>query len=172
MSDKNFLLIARIVGVHGIRGNLKACSYAESDDIFRNGMKLWLKRGREEGCFYTVEQITPYNKGLRLRIEGINDRNRAESMIGYGLYIEKSRLPLPEADSYYWSDLIGLAVYDKNENFLGKVESIISTGSNDVYVVKDGKKETLIPALAAVVSEINPEAGIMRVELPEGLPVG
>jgi len=167
-SEKD-ILIAEIVGVHGIRGNLRVCSYAESDDIFTPGMSVRLKNARKEEFLCTVKQVSPYRQGLLFCLEGVDDRNRAESMVGYGIYIEKSLLPTPEDGSYYWSDLIGLSVFGKGDVFLGKVESLIPTGSNDVYVVKNGKKEILIPAIATVVTEIDPEGGIIRVDLPEGL---
>ena len=52
---------------------------------------------------------------------------------------------------------------------LGKVDSIFPTGSNDVYVVKDGRKEILIPALESVLKDVDLDSGIMVVDLPEGL---
>jgi len=168
VSEKDFLLIAEIVGVHGIRGNLRVCSYAESDDIFTPGMSVRLKKGDEE-LLCTLRQVSPYRQGLLISLDGVDDRNRAESMVGYGIHIEKSSLPEPEEGSYYWSDIIGLSVFDKDDVFLGRVESLIPTGSNDVYVVKNGNKEILIPAIATVVTEIDLESRILRVELPEGL---
>jgi len=70
---------------------------------------------------------------------------------------------------YYWFDLIGIKVYTTEEKYLGRIESIVETGSNDVYVVKHGEKEVLIPALESVVLDIDLEHKRMRVDLPEGL---
>ena len=79
----------------------------------------------------------------------------------------------PHKRTYYWFDIIGLSVFTIDEKYLGCVESIIQTGSNDVYVVKDPNKdkdnEILIPALKSVVLAIDLERKIMRVDLPEGL---
>ena len=74
-----------------------------------------------------------------------------------------------DEDTYYWFDLIGIEVYTKTEEFLGRIESILETGSNDVYVVKKHEKEVLIPALKSVVLEIDLEHKLMQVDLPEGL---
>ncbi len=90
-------------------------------------------------------------------------------MIGGELFIPQSELPELDEDTYYWFDLIGIEVYTKTEEFLGRIESIIETGSNDVYVVKKHKKEVLIPALESVVLEIDLEHKRMQVDLPEGL---
>jgi 16S rRNA processing protein RimM len=60
-------------------------------------------------------------------------------------------------------------VFTEDENFLGRLASIMPTGSNDVYVVKDREKEILIPALESVVLKISLEHKTMQVRLPEGL---
>ena len=90
-----------------------------------------------------------------------------------GRRFERVALPELEEGSYYWCDIIGLAVFTTDEQYIGRVESIISTGSNDVFMVKDLDKgddnETLIPALESVVLEIDFEHKTMRVALPEGL---
>jgi 16S rRNA processing protein RimM len=74
---------------------------------------------------------------------------------------------------FYWSDIIGLSVFDMAGDYIGRVTSIIQTGSNDVYVVKcpesGNRKEVLVPALAWVVKEIDLNKKIMRIDLPEGL---
>ena len=75
-----------------------------------------------------------------------------------------------ESGSHYWTDIIGLSVYRADGNYLGRITSILPTGSNDVYIVSDEKnKETLIPALESVVREIDLKNNRMQVQLPEGL---
>jgi len=82
-------------------------------------------------------------------------------------------LEVLEEGVYYWSDLIGLSVFTVDDTYIGRVTSIIQTGSNDVYVVTndDGEKpaDILIPALEWVVLDIRLDQKIMRVDLPEGL---
>jgi 16S rRNA processing protein RimM len=78
-------------------------------------------------------------------------------------------LPELDEDTYYWFELIGIEVYTTEAEYLGRIASIFPTGSNDVYVVKDQKKEILVPALESVVVGIDLEQKIMRVRLPEGL---
>jgi 16S rRNA processing protein RimM len=90
-------------------------------------------------------------------------------LIGAELFIARDELPELEEDSYFWFDLIGMAVYTTADEYLGRIESIIETGSNDVYVVQDHKKEVLIPALESVVIAIDTKAKRMQVILPEGL---
>ena len=75
---------------------------------------------------------------------------------------------LPE-DEYYWHDIIGLEVVTDDGLSLGRVESIVPTGSNDVYVCAGGEREILLPAIDDVVKEIDVKKGTMVVTLIEGL---
>ena len=77
-------------------------------------------------------------------------------------------MPL-EQDEYYEYQIIGLAVWTTGGEYLGTVDEVISTGANDVYVVRGEEREILIPAIEDVVLEINLAQGRMVVELMEGL---
>ena len=99
----------------------------------------------------------------------VADRDTAETLRGAALYVEKSRLPDLEDENYYWFELIGMEVYTPDGGYLGRLESILPTGSNDVYVVRDADRETLVPALASVVKAVDTATGRMEVVLPEGL---
>jgi 16S rRNA processing protein RimM len=74
-----------------------------------------------------------------------------------------------EEDEYYEHQIVGLAVWTAGGGYLGKVDEVMSTGSNDVYVVRGEGQEVLIPAIEDVVLEINLAQGRLVVELMEGL---
>jgi 16S rRNA processing protein RimM len=124
-------------------------------------------RGREAS--YEIKWVKPHTGTPLLALKGISNRDQAKTLIGAELFIPQSELPELDEDTYYWRDLIGIEVYTQTEEFLGRIESIIETGSNDVYVVKRDEKEVLIPALEAVVLEIDLGHNRMLVDLPEGL---
>ncbi len=169
MGVENRLCLGRIVGVHGIRGGLKFLSYAESAETFAAGRRIRLRHAAGAEALFTVREIRPRSRGWILHLAEVTDRAAAERLVGWDLFVDRAELPpLPEG-TYYWEDLIGLAVYEADGRFLGRLESVFPTGSNDVYVVRDGAREVLIPALARVIREVNLEAGRMVVALPEGL---
>ena len=163
------VLIGKIVGIHGIKGTNKLRSYAESLTAFSPDRSILLRdlRGRE-AC-YEINWVKPHTGTPLISFKGITNRDLAKTLIGSELFIPQSELPDLDEDTYYWFDLIGMEVYTKAEEFLGRIESIIETGSNDVYVVKGREKEVLIPALESVVLEIDLQHKRMQVDLPEGL---
>ncbi len=169
MAPDDYLLIGKITGVHGLKGYLKFFSHAESLSVFKKGINLKLENagGKQEIC--TVNQVKPRKKAALLSLKEVKGRDEAEKRVGARVYILRSSLPEPEDDAYYWSDLMGLKVINADGGFLGRLVSVMRTGSNDVYVVKDGDKETLVPALEWVVRKIDLQGGIMEVDLPEGL---
>ena len=169
MEKKDYVLIGKIVGAHGIKGTNKICSYAESLTVFKPGRSILIRSDRDRETSYEINWVKPHTGTPLLSLKGVADRHQAEAMIGGELFIQKSELPELDEDTYYWFELIGIEVYAAEEQFLGRIESIVETGSNDVYDVKNGEKEVLIPALESVVLNVDLEHNIMQVQLPEGL---
>jgi 16S rRNA processing protein RimM len=167
--DQHHILIGRIVAAHGTGGNLKLLSYADSLEIFAAGRPVLVVCSRGYEAVYSISWARSHGRSALLSLKGITSRTQAEALAGCDLFIDKSTLPELEEGTYYWSDLIGLDVYSIGGAYVGRIESIFETGSNDVYVVKHMGKELLIPALKSVVIAIDLQARRMEVDLPEGL---
>ncbi len=167
--QKYLVLIGKIVAVHGVKGALKIQSYAGSLDIFKSGTIVTVRRPDGSEDDYEIDWIKPHSRGALLALKNLTHWDQAKKLVGSDLHIEKAALPELETGAYFWFDLIGLNVFTSDDRYLGRLDSIIETGANDVYVVKDADKEILIPALQSVVRAVDIEAKIMRVELPDGL---
>ena len=169
----DLILVGKVVGAHGIRGNLKIHSFTESLSVYeaKGGLHVILPDGSIH--MMTVDRVWRHGKNVLMNFESVTRRDQVEQLIGAELFIEKKCLPPLEEDTYYWSDLVGLRVIDPSGTSLGRLVSVIPTPGNDVYVVRaesDGKlRETLIPAVGDVVLSIDLKGGIMTVDLPEGL---
>ncbi len=159
INNKSDLIpIGKVIGVHGVKGILKVISYSESPFVFKPESSILLKSSDEHEVFHEVEWIKPYKRVFLLCLKEITNCTIAEELIGAEFFIEKVNLPELEDGTYYWTDLIGLSVFAKEDSaeiFIGRIESIIPTGSNDVYVVKNGDKEILIPALESVIISVD-----------------
>ncbi|MBW1743630.1 MAG: 16S rRNA processing protein RimM [Deltaproteobacteria bacterium] len=169
MVEDALISIGKVVGTHGIKGYLKVISYAESTAPFADGKELALRQVGKPVARFRIESARPHKRGFLLALEGITSIDVAKEWVGYELCIDRATLPEPEQDTYYWDQIIGLDVFTVDGGRLGRVAAIFPTGSNDVYVVREGKKEILIPALESVVVDIDLTANTLRVDLPEGL---
>ena len=168
-SKKEVALVGKIVGAHGVKGTSKISTYVESLTIFKPGTDLLVCSPEGSEKSYEINWAKPHSRGTLLALKDVTSRDQAKTLVGSKLYIKRARLPKLEDGAYYWFDLIGLKVYTSDDQYLGRLNSIIETGANDVYVINKDDRELLIPALKSVVRSIDIESRIMRVELPEGL---
>lgn len=169
----DLVLVGQVTGAHGIRGDLKIHAYAESLQSYPAGGEIMLSLPDGSIRNLTVQWTKLHGRGLRMHLDAIDDRNRAEALTGARLFIEKSCLPELEADTYYWFELMGLSVFDTGGRMLGTLDAVIPTAANDVYVVKDKtrgrSRELLLPAVGTVVIDIDLAGRRMVVDPPEGL---
>ena len=166
---KEIVFVGKIVGAHGVKGTSKISADVESLTIFKPDTALLVCSPDGSETRYEIDWVKPHSRGALLAFKDVTSRDQAKTLVGSGLYIERNRLPKLEDGAYYWFDLIGLKVYTSDDQYLGRLDSIIETGANDVYVVNKDDREILIPALKSVVRSIDIESKIMQVELPEGL---
>ncbi len=173
MMSETWLTIGKITGVHGLAGNLKVWSFAESADTFSKGFQVRLcDEGTDLGNDYTITGASPNKKGIRLGLKGITTREASEALVGKEIRIEKTQLPELEEDTWYWEDLYGLEVIDRDLGCLGTIDRLFSTGADDILVVMDKKNsssaEILIPMNRHFVVEVDIDGGIVNTMLPEG----
>ena len=173
--SNTWLTIGKVTGVHGLGGNLKVWSWAQSPDTFTKRLAVVLKdedTPQDPGREYIIIKTGRYKKGVLLTLEGVNTREASEALVGKLVLIDKTNLPDLDENTWYWQDLIGLTVVDTGEGELGKVAQLFSTGADDILVVTDKmpleEKEVLIPMNAAFVKDVNLDTGVITTELPQG----
>ncbi|MCL5038109.1 MAG: ribosome maturation factor RimM [Chloroflexi bacterium] len=111
-----------------------------------------------------IRSSRSFKKGILVSLEGVDDRDAAEELRGASLEIPEGDVrQLPEGNFYIYQ-LIGLEVKSIQGEFLGVLEEVLQSPANDVYVVRDGKSEVLVPALRKIVKEVDLESGTMLVD--------
>lgn len=166
-------IIGKIIGAHGINGMMLILPLTDYPERFFTMKELVLDKPGRPRKTLKVRKIAPYEgKGtLFLQAEGVTDRDIAETIKGSVVTIPaEDRVELAE-DEYWIDDIVGITVIEETtKETLGKVEEIIFTGSNDVYLVRtaDGKLQP-IPAIGDAIKSIDVKSGTMAVVIPEGL---
>lgn len=156
MTDNDELVpVGKITGTHGIKGLLKVYSYSGNIESLQSAETAFLKG--KDGLLreYTVKSVSAHGGGFILGLDNFSDINQVMSLAGSELCLKRSLLPVPDKDEYYWSDLIGLTVHTDEGVELGTLVDIFETGSSDIYVVRGGSKEYLIPAIADVIAHVD-----------------
>ena len=167
--NKEFIIIGKVVSTQGNKGEVNVLPLTDSIDRFKNLDNVFL-RSKKSQTILNVEKIRKRNDTVILKLKDIENIEEAKMIVGSFLEVErKNAVKLPK-ETYFIFEIIGLEVYDENNIFLGKVENVISTGSNDVYVVKNKDKEELfIPAIREVVKNVNLEKKRITIKMVDGL---
>lgn len=161
--------IGKILKPRGIRGELKVLSLTDIPDRFESLEAVYVHASGTESLRVGIEHVSYYKDFVYLRFKGYNSIEKAQELVGALLQVDRSESPeLPEG-LFYRFEIIDAEVYTDDERYLGKVVDILETGASDVYVVRDGKQEYLIPSNPDVVTEIDRERRKIRVHPPEGL---
>lgn len=164
-----YIEIGQIVNTNGLKGVVKVNPFTDDISKFEDLKYVYIQLKRELKKV-KIEQVR-YNKNqVLLKLEGIDSIEEAEKYRNFYLKTEKESQEDLGEDTYYIVDLIGLDVYSDKNEYLGKIEDVFPTGSNDVYVVKDNLgKQILIPAIADVVKEVDLKNKKMTINLIPGL---
>ena len=165
--------IGKIVGVHGVRGDMLLLPQTDFPERFLGMKELDVTVAGQPMRTFKVRRLEP-SEGKNtffLRLQGVEDRDAAETLKGALITVAEDERVELEEDEYWLDDIIGLAVFDKaTGGRLGEITEVICTGSNDVYVVKtpEGASKA-IPAIADVIEKVDVANGTMTVNIPEGL---
>ena len=168
MNDE-FITIGKVVSTQSNKGEVNVFSLTDSTDRFKKLDTVFLRNSNSRTKF-NIEKIRIKENTVILKLKDIENIQEAKIIVGSFLEVERENAVKLPKDTYFLFEIIGLEVYDENNIFLGKVENIISTGSNDVYIVKDkNKKELSIPAIREVVKNIDLEKKRITIKMVDGL---
>ena len=157
--------VGRIADAWGVKGWFKVLSHnAAPEALF--AAKRWYVQPSEKGArtfsgtaLLEIRQVRPHSDTIVAWAQGIDDRNAAEALRGARIFVPRADFPKAEADEYYWVDLIGLEVVNREGVVLGQVHDLLSTGPQTVLVlssVQDGKPlERMIPFVSQFVDGVD-----------------
>ena len=164
-NSTGFVVVGRVLAPWGVHGELRVEVHSDAPGRFDAGGVLFV-----QGQPFTIGRAFSHKRSsLVLRLDGIETGEQAEALRGKWLEVPQEQVPPLPRGRYYHFQLMGMRVYTVQDQYLGVIDEILATGANDVYLVREGGKEVLIPALEEVIKEVDVENGIMRVELMEGL---
>lgn len=163
---KKYLEAGKIVGTHGIRGEVRVDPWCDSPAFLASFKTLYFNEGAEK-----IKVTSRPHKNITLiKINGVDTIEQAELLRGKVLYINRKDAKLPKGQ-HFVQDIIDCKVVDIDTNKeYGVITDVFKTGANDVYSLKgiDGK-DYLIPVIEQVVIEKNVEDGVILIRPMKGL---
>ena len=164
---KQYLDSGKIVGTHGIKGEVRIEPWCDSPEFLCAFKKLYLD---EKGQTFIEVKSRPHKNITLAKIKGVDTIEAAEKLRGKIIYINRDDITLDEGVNFV-QDLIGLEVKDaENGTVYGKITDILRTGANDVYEITDSNnKKYLAPVIDEVVEEINVDGGFVLIRPMKGI---
>jgi len=147
------VVLGRVSAPHGIKGWVKVQPFTQEIEGLLDYPTWWLG-GNGTWQPLTVAEAAVHGATVVARLEGCADREAAAGLKGREVAIPRSQLPAPGEGEFYWSDLIGAAVVNRQGEPLGQVVQLLDTGANSVMVV-EGDRERLVPFIAGVILEVD-----------------
>jgi 16S rRNA processing protein RimM len=165
-TSEEFIPVGKISGVFGVKGWMKIFSFTDPRKNILNYSPLYMS---QRGEWIEVKVMTGrvQGKGIVLSLENVTDPDQVLPLIGNQLAITKQQLKPAGNNDYYWSQLIGMAVVNRQDEPLGIVDSLSETGANDVLQVTDAEQKTqrLIPfVMDEIVDSVDLDKKIIRVD--------
>lgn len=166
MKKADLVEVGRVVGVHGIKGEIKVLLYGALpefrwDEVFLDGAG--------EGRAFRALNVRGHKNILIFALDDCRDRDLAATLVGMAVSVRRDELPPPAPDEYYHHDLIGMEVESDDGRKLGRITGIISTGGNDVFEVDGPYGEVLVPVIEQTAVTVDLENKKVVVRLLEGL---
>lgn len=160
--------IGTVVEPHGVEGAVKVRPATETPDFYEGRERVYVDAeiGLQQARITDLQRAGNH---WILRLEGVGSRRAAEALAGAELLLPEEELrPLAE-DEYFHHDLIGCAVETLDGTPVGEVASVMDQAAQDLLVVRDGRREVLVPLVADIVREVDVAGRRIRIAPPPGL---
>lgn len=169
MHQKNdFISIGAVIKAHGISGEILIIPFTDELEQFNSIDKVFLNLNARRKI-YAVKKVRLTDNKIILKLEGIDDRTTAQSLKGALIERKLADLRKLSDNEYFIFDLIGLEVKDVAGEYLGELTDVLTLPANDVYIIKSGEKELLIPAIKEVIKHIDLNRREMIINPIDGL---
>lgn len=156
--------MGRIAAPYAVKGWVKVQPFTECIDGLLDYPEWQVGRGVHWQSRHLAEGKL-HGQVLLAKLEGIEDRVAAESLVGQEIAVSRNELPEPDENEYYWDRLVDLMVVNPRGTLLGRITGFLESGAHDILRVQgeDGV-ERLIPFVAAIVLNVDEVAGRVTVE--------
>lgn len=168
---REILHVGKIVGAHGLKGEVKVLPYTDDPARFKQLNECLLVSEDEKNRTPTQAESARFLQDLvLLKLRGIDDRTAAEGLRGLLISVKREQAMPLAPDTWFVCDLVGCQVYDEQHGWLGELRDVLQHGASDLYVVAQPERaDLLVPVLKSVLKKVDLDRRRVDVSLPEGL---
>ena len=166
---EDLLQVGVITSTHGVRGEVKVFPTTDDPARFKKLKKVILDSGKEQ-LELEIASVKYFKNMVIVKFKGIDNINDVEKYKKAGLFVTRDNAVKLKENEYFIADLIGLSVVSDEGEELGTLADVLSTGANDVYVIKkEGTPDLLLPAIKDCIRKVDFDSQTMSVYVLPGL---
>ena len=169
MDKKDFYYLGKIVKTSGFKGSLMF--FFDVDDItpYKDLEAVFVEVGNDLIPFAIQSINIKSNTSAYVHLEDVDTDEEALALTGKSLFLPLSFLPPLTGDKFYYHEVIGFEVIDRQAGTIGVLESVMDQGPQDIFIIRSGDKEVLLPASDEIILKVDREKRLLHVNAPEGL---
>ncbi len=158
-----------IVRPHGLKGEVVVDLARDLLKVVTESLEVRVTGRREGERVLTVERARDHKARKVVQFKGVSTLEDAEALRGWSVWLTREQIGPLEEDRWFVQDIVGIDVYTDGDEYLGKLAEVMHMPGNDVYVVRKGEKEILLPVIDDVIRSVDIDSGRMVIHLMEGL---
>jgi 16S rRNA processing protein RimM len=163
------VVVGRVLKPHGVRGEVVVEVISDVPGRFRTGAKLVVSTADGQREVATIAAVGQAGSAARIKLEGVEDRDTAETLRGALFEVQRGEVPSAPDGSYYYFELVGCHCHDEAEGDLGRVVEILEDGGGLLLKVESEHRQILLPFVKAYLRQVDIPGRRIEFCLPEGL---
>jgi 16S rRNA processing protein RimM len=168
VNESKLICVGALAGAFGVRGEVRLKSFTSNPDDIENYAPLFTENGDKS---FEIVITGRLKNGFAARLSGVVKKEQADDLKGTKLFVPRDRLPSLQEDEFYYSDLIGMIVYDTGGNEIGKVQAVLNHGAGDLLEIHGAnlKVSVIIPFTKEAVPTVDIVSRRIVTDPPDGL---
>lgn len=168
VNESKLICVGTLAGAFGVKGEVRLKSFTSNPDDIENYAPLFTENGDKS---FEIVITGRLKNGFAARLSGVVKKEQADDLKGTKLFVPRDRLPSLQEDEFYYSDLIGMIVYDTGGNEIGRVQAVLNHGAGDLLEIHGANLEmsVIIPFTKEVVPTVDIASRRIVTDPPDGL---
>jgi 16S rRNA processing protein RimM len=163
-----YFMLGKIIRTHGYKGGLKAIFDVDQPQEYRELDMVFIE-SKGQLIPWIIDSIHFENNKANLVLNDVKDMEGAEKLVGHYLYLPEELLPKLTGNKFYYHEVIGFKVHDKNHGDIGVIDRIIELPNNPLFAISFNNKEILLPVSDEIIVKVDRRKKMIGVDVPEGL---
>jgi len=162
-------VIGKVVGCFGVSGYVKVQPITHSVNRFVHMKNVFIGSSEDQSLLYEIEDMRITDETVFIKFSTVNDRSLAEKCKGKFLFVTEDKVLQPRKGSYFIHDIVDCCVWSNDGNFLGTVIGVIKLSAYDLWEIRNGQKDYLIPAVKNFVQKVDVLNKKITIRVLEGM---